>query len=300
MTSVSDAVAAGARAIVGITAGLSEAGAEGARLEAEALAIARAAGAVLVGPNCLGVVDTTTGLQLAHAELPTGDVAVLSQSGNLVLDLAGLLADRGLGVSRFVSLGNQADLGLVDFLHACVDHERHPSRGRLHRGRRRRPCLRRRGPCPARRRQAAGPAGSGPHRGGGARRGLPHRLAHHVLDGGRRRVRGGGRDPGGPPDPDGRPAGRPARVAAAVRPPGRGPHRRGRARGGGRGRTGCGRVADAGADRRAHHRARDGAVGAGDGDQPGGPRRRGGAGPRTAMPEASRSCWPPTRWTVCC
>ena len=124
VTSVSDAVAAGARAIVGITAGLSEAGAEGARLEAEALAIARAAGAVLVGPNCLGVVDTTTGLQLAHAELPTGDVAVLSQSGNLVLDLADLLADRGLGVSRFVSLGNQADLGLVDFLHACVDHER--------------------------------------------------------------------------------------------------------------------------------------------------------------------------------
>ena len=123
MASVTDAVAAGARAIVAITAGLSEAGAEGARLEAEALAIARAAGAVLVGPNCLGIVDTTTGLQLAHAVLPAGDVAVLSQSGNLVLDLAGLLADRGLGVSRFVSLGNQADLGVVDFLHACVDHE---------------------------------------------------------------------------------------------------------------------------------------------------------------------------------
>ena len=123
MASVTDAVAAGARAIVAITAGLSEAGAEGARLEAEALAIARGAGAVLVGPNCLGVVDTTTGLQLAHAVLPAGDVAVLSQSGNLVLDLAGLLADRGLGVSRFVSLGNQADLGVVDFLHACVGHE---------------------------------------------------------------------------------------------------------------------------------------------------------------------------------
>ena len=121
--SVTDAVAAGARAIVAITAGLSEAGPEGARLEAEALAIARGAGAVLVGPNCLGIVDTTTGLQLAHAVLPAGDVAVLSQSGNLVLDLAGLLADRGLGVSRFVSLGNQADLGVVDLLHACVDHE---------------------------------------------------------------------------------------------------------------------------------------------------------------------------------
>ena len=83
----------------------------------------RAAGAVLVGPNCLGVVDTTTGLQLAHAVLPAGDVAVLSQSGNLVLDLAALLDDRGLGVSRFVSLGNQADLRVVDLMRACVDHD---------------------------------------------------------------------------------------------------------------------------------------------------------------------------------
>jgi acyl-CoA synthetase (NDP forming) len=123
VAAVADAVAAGARAIVAITAGLSEAGAEGARLEAEALAVVRAAGAVLVGPNCLGVVDTTTELQLAHAVLPAGDVAVLSQSGNLVLDLAGLLADRGLGVSRFVSLGNQADLGVVDLLRSCVAHE---------------------------------------------------------------------------------------------------------------------------------------------------------------------------------
>jgi acyl-CoA synthetase (NDP forming) len=123
VASVTDAVAAGARAIVAITAGLSEAGPEGVRLEAEALAIARSAGARLVGPNCLGIVDTTTGLQLAHAVLPAGDVAVLSQSGNLVLDLAGLLADRGLGVSRFVSLGNQADLGVVDFMRTCVGHE---------------------------------------------------------------------------------------------------------------------------------------------------------------------------------
>jgi acyl-CoA synthetase (NDP forming) len=123
VAAVTDAVDAGAKAVVGITAGLSEAGAEGARLESEALAVVRDGGAVLLGPNCLGVVDTTTGIQLAHAVLPAGDVAVLSQSGNLVLDLAGLLADRGLGVSRFVSLGNQADLGVVDLLQACVEHD---------------------------------------------------------------------------------------------------------------------------------------------------------------------------------
>ena len=150
----------------------------------------RAAGAVLVGPNCLGVVDTTTGLQLSHAVLPAGDVAVLSQSGNLVLDLAGLLADRGLGVSRFVSLGNQADLGVVDFMHACVDHDGTRAvavyaedvvdgRAFLDAAR----ALR----------DAGKPLvllAPGTVRGGGAQRGLPHRLADQLLDGGRRRVRG--------------------------------------------------------------------------------------------------------------
>jgi acyl-CoA synthetase (NDP forming) len=123
VATVGEAVAAGARAVVAITAGLSELGAEGARAEAEAVAVARAAGAVLVGPNCLGIADTGADLQLCHALLPPGEVAVLSQSGNMVLDLAGLLAERGLGVSRFVSLGNQADLTVVDLMHACVDHE---------------------------------------------------------------------------------------------------------------------------------------------------------------------------------
>ena len=123
VAAVADAVAAGVRVVVGITAGLSEAGSEAAAWEAEAVALARAGGTAVVGPNCLGVVDHTTSLLLAPGTLPPGDVAVLSQSGNLVLDLAGLLADRGLGISRFVSLGNQADLGVVDFMRACVDHD---------------------------------------------------------------------------------------------------------------------------------------------------------------------------------
>ena len=120
---VADAVAAGARSLVVITAGLSELGTEGARAEQEAVRLARSAGAVLVGPNCLGVVDTSAELQLSHDLLPAGAVAVLSQSGNLVLDLAALLTDRGLGVSRFVSLGNQADLTVVDLMTSCVEHD---------------------------------------------------------------------------------------------------------------------------------------------------------------------------------
>ncbi len=119
---VADSVAAGARAIVAITAGLSESGSAGARIEAEAVAIARAAGVLLVGPNCLGVVDTTTELQLSHDLLAPGSVAMLSQSGNLVLELGELMARRSLGISRFVSLGNQADLTVVDFLESCLEH----------------------------------------------------------------------------------------------------------------------------------------------------------------------------------
>jgi acetate---CoA ligase (ADP-forming) len=120
---VGDATAAGARTLVVITAGLSELGDAGARTERDVVGLVRAAGAVMVGPNCLGVVDTTARLQLTHDVLPPGHVAVLSQSGNVVLDLAGLLEDRGLGISRFVSVGNQADLSVVDLMAACIGHE---------------------------------------------------------------------------------------------------------------------------------------------------------------------------------
>jgi acyl-CoA synthetase (NDP forming) len=122
VATVTAALGAGARSLVVITAGLSELGDDGARVEQDVVRLARAAGAVLVGPNCLGIVDTGADLQLSHDLLPAGDVAVLSQSGNVVLDLAALLADRGLGVSRFVSLGNQADLDVVDLLRSCVEH----------------------------------------------------------------------------------------------------------------------------------------------------------------------------------
>ena len=123
LDAVEEALAAGARCLVVITAGLAELGPEGAAVEREAVRRVAAAGAVLVGPNCLGVVDTSTGLQLGHDLLPAGDVAVLSQSGNVVLDLAALLSERGLGVSRFVSVGNQADVTMVDLLGSLVDHD---------------------------------------------------------------------------------------------------------------------------------------------------------------------------------
>lgn len=113
-------LAKGARAVVAITAGLGEAGAEGRAREEALIARVRDAGAVLVGPNCLGLVDNTTATYLSSNQFVPGSVAVLSQSGNLAIELDRLLAARGMGISRFVSLGNQADVSLVELIGACA------------------------------------------------------------------------------------------------------------------------------------------------------------------------------------
>jgi acetate---CoA ligase (ADP-forming) len=113
-------LAKGARAIVAITAGLGEAGAEGRAREDALIARIREAEAVLVGPNCLGLVDNTTATYLSSNQFAPGSVAVLSQSGNLAIELDRLLSARGLGISRFVSLGNQADVSLVELIEACA------------------------------------------------------------------------------------------------------------------------------------------------------------------------------------
>ncbi|HEX5016741.1 MAG TPA: acetate--CoA ligase family protein [Actinomycetes bacterium] len=122
-SAVDDALAAGARAIVGISAGLGEAGEEGKARERTVVERVTAAGAVLLGPNCLGVMDSTAGLSLTSNPLPHGDIAFISQSGNLSLELAQLLEDHGLGFSRFASLGNQAHLDAADLVEASATHE---------------------------------------------------------------------------------------------------------------------------------------------------------------------------------
>ena len=119
---VGDALSAGARAIVAITAGLGEMGGRSRETEVRVAERVRAAGAVLVGPNCLGIADTTSDLHLAFGQFMPGSVAVVSQSGNIALELARLTAEARLGVSRFVSLGNQADLNVTELIDVLVDH----------------------------------------------------------------------------------------------------------------------------------------------------------------------------------
>jgi acetate---CoA ligase (ADP-forming) len=120
---VTDSLAAGARALVAIAAGFAELGEEGAARERALVERVRAAGAALVGPNCLGLYDAAAELQLASTPLPAGPIGVVSQSGNILLEVGLLLEDAGLGFSRAVSIGNQADVGATELVAALGEHE---------------------------------------------------------------------------------------------------------------------------------------------------------------------------------
>lgn len=109
---------AGARAAIVISAGFKETGIEGARLETELAATARALGIRLVGPNCLGVMDTASGLNASFAgALPrSGGVAFMSQSGALCTAILDWAHGEDVGFSKFISLGNKADISEIDLL----------------------------------------------------------------------------------------------------------------------------------------------------------------------------------------
>ena len=116
-------LAVGARAIVAITAGLGEIDDAGRAREAAVVERVRAAGAVMLGPNCLGVYDAAADLDLGSNEFTPGALGIISQSGNLALELSLLAADYGVGVSRFASLGNQADIEAAELVDAFAADE---------------------------------------------------------------------------------------------------------------------------------------------------------------------------------
>ena len=120
---VEDSLTAGAKAIVLISAGLGEMGDEGAARERAIVERVRAAGAVLIGPNCLGIHDSGAQLELCSEELPAGSIGLISQSGNLALEIGMVGAEFGLGFSRFVSLGNQADVQAAELIESYAAHE---------------------------------------------------------------------------------------------------------------------------------------------------------------------------------
>ena len=118
----------GVRAIVVISAGFGEAGDDGMARQDELVRICRQAGMRLVGPNCLGVLDTAPDTRLnatfARATPPAGPLALMSQSGALGLAAIDQAVGRGLGLACFVSAGNKADLSGNDFIEFWSADER--------------------------------------------------------------------------------------------------------------------------------------------------------------------------------
>lgn len=109
----------GIRSAIITSGGFREAGPEGAALEAECARIARESGIRLLGPNCIGVLDTHLPLDTTFLQPPgplSGSVAFISHSGAMCAVVAEQARAMGLGISRMVSLGNQADVTETELL----------------------------------------------------------------------------------------------------------------------------------------------------------------------------------------
>ena len=101
-----------------ITAGFREIGSEGLKQEKELIDIVQRYDMRMLGPNCLGVIDTICPLNATFARgMPErGEIAMMSQSGALLLAVHDWALGEGVGFSRFVSLGNKADIDEIDLL----------------------------------------------------------------------------------------------------------------------------------------------------------------------------------------
>lgn len=118
---VEEGLALGVRYFVVITTGVGDP--PSSQDERALIELVRDSGARLVGPNCMGLVDTTADFSLSWGEFATGAVGLVSQSGNVGLELGRMLARVGQGFSRFVSLGNQHDVDAVDAIEALIAHK---------------------------------------------------------------------------------------------------------------------------------------------------------------------------------
>lgn len=110
----------GVRGLVVISAGFREVGAAGAEAERRLMAIVRRYGMRMVGPNCMGVLNTDPAVSLNATFAPTmppfGHAAFVSQSGALGVSVLDHAAECGIGISQFVSVGNKPDISGNDLL----------------------------------------------------------------------------------------------------------------------------------------------------------------------------------------
>lgn len=109
--------------VIIISAGFKESGKEGSKLERELVEIIKNSSIRVLGPNCLGVIDTASSLNASFAAgMPSrGNIAFFSQSGALCTAVLDWALEEDVGFSKFISLGNKADIDEVDLLLALAD-----------------------------------------------------------------------------------------------------------------------------------------------------------------------------------
>jgi acyl-CoA synthetase (NDP forming) len=115
---IHDCVTLGVKTALIITAGLGETGEEGAKIEREIVSTARQTDMRIVGPNCMGHFNGINGFSTLRMtfRIEKGDIGVISQSGGFAMHILMAGLDMGVGFSKFVSVGNEADLHFEDFL----------------------------------------------------------------------------------------------------------------------------------------------------------------------------------------
>ncbi len=120
-----EAVKKKAGSIVVVASGFKESGPQGRAIEDELIEICSKGGVRLLGPNCLGVINTAINLNASFSKrLPqAGQLAIFSQSGALCTAMMDIADERELGVSKAVSIGNKADITEVDILSALAHDE---------------------------------------------------------------------------------------------------------------------------------------------------------------------------------
>jgi acetyl coenzyme A synthetase (ADP forming)-like protein len=126
MDAVQSSIEAGVRAIAVITAGFRETGKEGAELEQNLAGLCKAHNICLLGPNCLGIMNTHHHMNASFAGImpEAGGISVFSQSGALCTAIVDSSVTGHLGLAKLISLGNKANLTEVDFLTALAKDEK--------------------------------------------------------------------------------------------------------------------------------------------------------------------------------
>ena len=122
---VEEAALKKAKSCIVITAGFKEVGGEGIEREKELSALTKARGIRLLGPNCLGIVNTNKDVRMnasfARKMPKAGNIALISQSGAMCVAMLDVALGRNMGLSKSVSIGNKADITEVDLLRYFKD-----------------------------------------------------------------------------------------------------------------------------------------------------------------------------------